>query len=65
MLSILGIFTGVSTGEDPCSFRLFRDVDSIVFSVVFRLGVVKSPIFGLDFLLLMGIFFRDFDLDDP
>ena len=56
MLSVLGIFPGVSTGEDPCSFRLFRDVDSIVFSVVFRLGVVKRPIFGWDFLLPRGIF---------
>ena len=44
--SVLWIFPGVSTDDDSCSFRLFRGVDSIAFSVNFRLGVVKSPIFG-------------------
>ena len=54
--SVLEIFPGVSTGDDSCSFRLFRGVDSLAFSVNFRLGVVKSPIFGWDFLLPRGIF---------
>ena len=54
--SVLGIFPGVSIGNDSCSFRLFRGVDSLAFSANFRLGVVNAPIPGWDFLLPWGIF---------
>ena len=50
--SVLGIFPGVSIGDDSCSFRLFRGVDSLAFSANLRLGVVNAPIPGWDFLLL-------------
>ena len=54
--SVLGIFPGVSIGDDSCSLRLFRGVDSLAFSANFRLGVVNAPIPGWDFLLPWGIF---------
>ena len=54
--SVLGIFPGVSIGNDSCSFRLFRGVDSLAFSANFRLGVVNAPIPGWDILLPWGIF---------
>ena len=54
--SVLGIFPGVSIGNDSCSFRLFRGLDSLAFSANFRLGVVNAPIPGWDFLLPWGIF---------
>ena len=54
--SVLGIFPGVSIGDDSCSFRLFRGVDSLAFSANFRLGVMNAPIPGWDFLLPWGIF---------
>ena len=59
--SVLGIFPGVSIGDDSCSFRLFRGVDSLAFPANFRLGVVNAHIPGWDFLLPRGIFFRDFN----
>ena len=54
--SVLGIFPGVSIGNDSCSFRLFCGLDSLAFSANFRLGVVNAPIPGWDFLLPWGIF---------
>ena len=59
--SVLGICPGVSIGDDSCSIRLFRGVDSLAFSANFRLGVVNAPIPGWDFLLPWGILFRDFN----
>ena len=54
--SVLGIFPGVSIGDDSCSLRLFRGVDSLAFSANFRFGVVNAPIPGWDFLLPWRIF---------
>ena len=59
--SVLGIFPGVFIGNDSCSFRLFRGVDSLAFSANFRLGVVNAPIPWLGPFAPLGDFFRDFN----
>ena len=54
--SVRGIFPGVSTGDDSCSFLLVRGVNSELFCAKFLMGVANAPIPGWDFLLPRLIF---------